>query len=367
MRVNGNKLIRNVIDKRVKSRKESKDCIIWEVLPDQKLVRVRIQGSSKDIYAAYPVSWEQTPPWLKAGNIAKITFTGGIRGRIELTGTGHLRPTPYDGTDSMPPSGTSDDDVLSGGLVYPIPLNQRMAVMVATGSYRIGDTVYTLGPKVMGVGDPMLMGDGCPMGNTAAIIDIDSVASGYYRYDLICVGIDGVVDYVKGTAVAAGTEPTLPAVPASHVMLGRVFVYPGLTAITANELTSYYTQPKVAYLTVTSNPTFLDPLDSVSKTLHITATTKDQYGNTVNLVGPLRFSFQLLAGSGTLSVPGESTMEYGEKIYSNVASGSSAYATYVTPALIGETIFAYISVMAELEDQSSSVVGIVQVPVMIEA
>lgn len=367
MRANNKKFLGNKTERRISRHKESKDCIIWEVYPQNRVARVRIQGSSKDIMAKYPQSWEETPTWLKKGNVARIVFTGGVRGRVELVGTGHLRPTPYDGSAAMPTTGASDDGVLSGGNVYPIPLNPRMAVMVKTGTYQIGGVSYSLGPMTMGVGNTVYMGDGVVMGQTAAVITIDSVASGYYRYDLICVGTDGVVDYVKGTAVAEGTEPTLPDLPADHVMLGRVFVYPGLTAITANELSSYYVAPKVTSLVLEvryNNNVITSWLyNNFDKILTIRATTKDQYGNTVTLSGPLTFSFQILNGEGTLyNSLGESTDELSTPITVQVDSRSYADVYYLTPA--SPTVESvYMIFMAELMDQTASLIGNVSVEV----
>lgn len=360
MRSNSNKLIRNILEKRIAAHKETKDCIIWEVVPQNRKARVRIQGSSKDIWASYPQSWEQTPPWLKAGNIGKLCFTGGVRGRIELIGTGQLRPTPYDGTPAMPDTGNGGDDLLSGGLVYPIPLSPRMAVMVATGGYRINGTAYALGPKIMGVGGTMYMGDGCPMGTTAAIVNIDSVASGYYRYDLICVGVDGVVDYVKGTATASGTEPALPAVPADHVFLGRVFVYPGLTAITANELSAYYTPPVVTNIVMSASPSTFVGGDPILVNLSITATLKDQYGNTITVPGENRWSFLKIYGLGTMYFSGgESTSDNNVKIYSNF-TGSTVHCSYMT---VKEYAGLDIGFIAELENQATQLMGFVTVPI----
>jgi hypothetical protein len=363
MRANNKKFLGNRTEKRISRHKESKDCIIWEVYPQNRVARVRIQGSSKDIMAKYPQSWEETPPWLKKGNVARIVFTGGVRGRVELIGTGHLRPTPYDGSSAVPETGASDDGVLSGGSVYPIPLNPRMAVIVKTGTYQINGTSYALGPMTMGVGDTVYMGDGIVMGETAAVINIDSVASGYYRYDLICVGTDGVVDYVKGTAVAEGTEPTLPDLPADHVMLGRVFVYPGLTAITANELNSYYVEPNITSLSLEvrlNSPygaiiTSLDILDSADKLLCIVATAKDQYGNNVRISGISTYSFQFMYGDGELyTASGDSTTEINTPLSVQVDNQYRAYAYYLTPPG-GEEFL--VSFYVELMDQVNPISG----------
>jgi hypothetical protein len=369
MRANNKKFLGNKTERRISRHKESKDCIIWEVYPQNRVARVRIQGSSKDIMAKYPQSWEETPTWLKKGNVARIVFTGGVRGRVELVGTGHLRPTPYDGSAAMPTTGASDDGVLSGGNVYPIPLNPRMAVMVKTGTYQIGGVSYSLGPMTMGVGNTVYMGDGVVMGQTAAVITIDSVASGYYRYDLICVGTDGVVDYVKGTAVAEGTEPTLPDLPADHVMLGRVFVYPGLTAITENELSSYYVAPDVTSLSLevrlnSRYGTIIDHLDSsdmADKVLCIVATTKDQYGNTVTLSGTLTFGFQFIYGAGTLyTADGVETDAICTELSVQVESRSSAYVYYLTPPEGEEW---QINFYARLLDQVDEIMGTAQIDI----
>lgn len=364
MRLYGKRFIGRNVERRISSRAETKDAIVWDVLPLQHVARVKIQGSSTLIIAKYPQGWVQTPEWLKPGNVVKVNFTGGNRSRCELFGQGYLRPTQYDGTASTPTPTAAPDDVLTGGYIYPIPLQPRMAVYVKTGTYRIDGTTYVLGPMTLADDNNALVGDGLPLDYTAAVINIDSVAAGYYRYDLFCVGTDGTVDYVKGTAVAAGTEPTLPALPADHVQLGRVFVYPGLTAITANELSSYYVAPKVTYLTVTSSPDHLHLSDTYDKLLTITAVTKDHYGNTVTLSGPLRFSFQIFAGNCTLyTADGESTSERRTKIYSEVTSGSSAQCFYLTDSSpTGETAQSII-VMAQLEDQTSDIFGIVTIEI----
>jgi len=311
MRSNANKLIRNVIDKRIAGRKETKDCVIWQVVPQNRKARVRIQGSSKDIWASYPQSWEETPPWLKAGNVARINFTGGIRGRIELVGVGHLRPTPYDGTDAMPDTGAADDDLLSGGLVYPIPLNNRMAVYVRTGTYRINEITYTLGPKVMGVGDDMILGDGCPLGITAAVVDIDSCASGYFRTDLIVVGTDGVVDYVKGTA--ATSSPVTPSVPSDHILLNSVFVHGGLTAITYNEIGQTYAEPTPCGLRIVVDDDEITWSDSTPYT-YIYVYPVDQYGNNIGVEDQTYVNAQMMVGTGTLEAESGSTTETGVEV-----------------------------------------------------
>lgn len=357
MRTNSNRFVRKIVDRRIKSRKETKDCIIWEVLPLQKLARVRIQGSSKDIYASYPISWEETPPWLKKGNIAKINFTGGLRGRIELVGSGHLRPTPYDGSDATPAAGVSNDDLLTGGLANPIPLNPRMAVYIRTGTYRINGVTYVLGPMTMGVGDTHYLGDGIPMGIAAAVVNIDAVADGYYRYDLICVGVDGVVDVVKGVPAASGTAPVLPTLPADHVQLGRVFVYPGMTAVTANELSTYYTPPVVTNLIMTVHSyNYTHTAIGQPHIIEVYCETKDQYGNDIRITGPLTLSFEYLSGAGSIYTDEEATDEKSTRIYTHLSP--SSYRGMVYYLSVGTTLETVpITILGHLEDSVDEIMG----------
>lgn len=357
MRTNSNRFVRKTVDRKIKAKKETKDCIIWEVLPLQKLARVRIQGSSKDIYASYPISWEETPPWLKKGNIAKINFTGGLRGRIELVGTGHLRPTPYDGSAAKPPDGISNDDVLTGGLANPIPLNPQMAVYIRTGTYRINGITYVLGPMTMQADSDMLLGSGIPMGSASAVVTIDPVATGYYRYDLICVGTDRVVDVIKGIPAASGTAPVLPTLPADHVQLGRVFVYPGMTAVTANELNSYYTPPVVTNLVLTvNNYNYTRTATGQPHILEIYCETKDQYGNNIRITGPLTLSFEFASGQGSIYTDEEATEDKWTKIYTHLTPNNyRGTVFYLSASTILE--IAKIVIIGHLEDSVDQITG----------
>lgn len=321
MRLYGKKFLGKKVQRQISDKKETRDAIVWDILSAQKVARVRIQGSSTNIIAHYPTSWETAPSWLKPGNIVRINFVGGNRQRVEVIGTGKLRPTPVDGSASTPTNATPEDSVLTGCQVLPIPLNNRMAVMVKTGTYRVSGTTYTLDAVAMGEGDEMIMGDGCVMGETAAIVDIDSVAAGYYRIDYIVVGADGTVDYVKGTA--ATSDPVEPTLPADHVYLGKVFVYSGITAITANEINQSYAAPVISRLSTTYSD---QSLAWAELTCTITVSVLDQYGNAYS-GGDINISCKMMAGNGTIAGTSGSTTSLDDPVYS-YDSGSGAVFTY---------------------------------------
>jgi len=58
--------------------------------------------------------------------------------------------------------------------------------------------------------------------------NIDASDATYDRYDIICVGSDGTVDYVVGTAQA---NPYPPDLPDDHILLAIIFVEHGSTTI----------------------------------------------------------------------------------------------------------------------------------------
>lgn len=324
MKFYGKKFIANKVDKQISSRKETKDAIVWDVLPEDKIALIRIQGSSTNIVARYPENWEQTPAWLKSGNAVKVNFTGGNRGRVELIGHGYLIPTPIDGSDIQPKPEVFDDVVLSGVLVYPIPLNQRMAVMVTTGIYKMNGTIYNLGPITMDDYDPWYMDDGGGMGKVAAIINIDP-PEGYFRYDLIVVGDDGIVDYVKGTSFT--NIPIEPVVPSGHICLNQIFVYPGMTSVGYSDIGKTFIEPFMSGLHIAIDD---NELDWSETSTDIVVNAQDQYGNIINLSDGVAITMKMISGNGTIAshIFDESTTELNTPVTSHVFLVLPARFTY---------------------------------------
>jgi hypothetical protein len=54
------------------------------------------------------------------------------------------------------------------------------------------------------------------------------------RYDVLCVGSNGTVDIVKGTAA---TTPVIPATTADHVRIAIIYIGAGETAIHTADIT----------------------------------------------------------------------------------------------------------------------------------
>ena len=177
MKLYGKPILRKGAEKQVRKGMETRDAIIWNVLPAQRLCRVRIQGSSEDIVAWYPENWEQTPSWVKKKNCVKITHTGGARGRIEIVSHGGLIPTPVAGEDAEPADDTADDAVITKCNVIPCPNDLRMAVLVKTGTFRISGSALTLGGITMTADSDYEMGMGGKMGEIAGALEIDAAPS----------------------------------------------------------------------------------------------------------------------------------------------------------------------------------------------
>jgi len=247
MRLYGKKFLRQRMGEASAQKQETRDAILWDVLPDQRLCRVKIQGSNELIVARYPENWEQTPFWLKPGNAVKVMHTGGIRGRIEVIGHGQLVPTPVAG-DQFPTPATGKNAVLTGCQLIEVPGQPRMAVLVLTGTYRISGTVYSLGGMLLGNAN-FILGDGAALGEVAGAVAINSAPSaGLARIDRIAVGMDGIIDYIAGTSASS---PTAPSTPANHVSLGTVLVPSGITEITNNNINRSWSEPVPSELLIT--------------------------------------------------------------------------------------------------------------------
>lgn len=260
--------------KEASRRTETRDAILWDVLPAQKLCRIKIQGSNTLITANYPENWEQNPAYLKPGNAVKVMHTGGNRNRIEIIGHGQCIPTPVGGS-MFPVFAVGQDAVLGGCQVkaFPDPL---MGVYIEPGTYRINGTTYSLGVLGMSETNTVTMGSGIPFDGVAQTFTINAAHSSLYRIDIFSVGTSGVVTYTAGTAALS---PVQPALPAGHILLGWVFIPPNTTAITQDLINAAYVDPFVSQLGYVVTPD--NELIWSEPTVTITVSVLDQYKNAI--------------------------------------------------------------------------------------
>lgn len=323
MKLYGKRFLKNTLRSPAYARNDLRDAIVWEINSSERYVRVKIQGSNELIVAYYPDAWGYTPDWLSEGRAVKIAHTCGTVGRIEIVGKGYYIPSPVSG-EMLPPIATGTDCVLSGCELRAVPNGARMAVQVLIGTYRISGTEYALGPISMLYGDAYKMGDGGAMETVAGVVPINAAPSaGQFRYDLVCIGADGVVDYVPGTAAATPAKQTLPG---SHVQIGRyILVSGGATEITGADIGREYQAPAPATVTVT--PTDADlAWDELSTT--ITVQVLDQYGNPIGQSGNGWYiTLEIAAGNGTISSSeeGSSTAKVGMHAGANQSQATFTY------------------------------------------
>ena len=298
MRENNTKFLRNSSQKITNYAIETRDGIMWDHIPAQRICRVKVQGSNELIVAYYPESWVTVPTWLKPGVPIRIIHRGGLRGRIEVDGLGQTIPSPVEG-DTFPPIAVGGDTVLTGCGVIPIPNDPQLKVMIKVGTYRINGVTYILGPIKMSAAPVLFLGYGGAMNEIGGVVEIDAApAAGFFRIDLVVVGIDGVIDVVKGTNFA--TTEDVPDVPAGHIELGRVLLYNGLTEIGGADINRSWIAPTVSLLGVTLSD---DDLAWAELTSTITCKGYDPYGNSILTAGGLGWyiTVEFVSGNGTLN------------------------------------------------------------------
>jgi len=331
MRLYGKKIVGNYVDKLQSAKEETRDAILWDILSTQRLCRVKIQGSNTLVVAHYPENWEKTPVWLKKGNAVKIVHTRGVRGRIELMGHGQVIPSPVSG-DTFPTPDTPPDCVLTGCNVFEVPNDPKMIVLVGVGTYRIAGMTYVLDEIEMN-NDYYRMGDGGGMGQVAGALPVNAApASGYYRYDMITVGIDGVLHYTAGTA--ATSDPVKPTPAVNHVLVGDHFLIPyGLTKITSKYIGMSWSTPVWSEIVMVIADNQLGPGEL---TTTITVTVRDQYGNPLPGTGYGWYIFlDIMAGNGYVSSAEEG--ESSTRIGGHTMSGSGYTFGYRRDGLITDS------------------------------
>lgn len=164
-----------------------------------------------------------------------------------------------------------------------------MAVIVNSGTYEIDCSSFNLSVSMSG-GDPIVMNDPPPMTMGSGTImamgvivysqAIDAApAAGKYRYDSIQVGKDGIIDYVKGSALAT---PVYPAIVTDHIELARIFVKGGATAIYDEDISAVeWEAPYAASLSVTADTTFAWDSGNNFPQKNIKIDILDQYGQSI--------------------------------------------------------------------------------------
>lgn len=327
MRLYGKRFLSQRMKKETESRIETRDAILWDVLPNQRICRVKIQGTNQLIVAYYPENWEKTPFWLKPGNAVRITHKGGIRGKIELVGHGFVVPTPVAG-GTLPTPGTSPNAVLTGCMVGQIPNDPRMSVMVDIGTYRIGGVTYTLGEIPMLYGDNFELGDGGLIEVVAGVVNLNAAPSaGYFRYDLISVGSDGVIDYKAGTP--ATSDPVNPSVDSGHLALAYILIYGGMTQILNSDIRQEWSSPIPTLITVIPGDNDL-AWDELST--EVVVSVFDQYGNPVTTTGyGWYMTLEITQGNGSVSSSEEGSSI--SRIGGHTGNGNHYHFTYTRDQL----------------------------------
>lgn len=284
--------IRQAIKRDRQIHPETRDAIIWDVIAEQRVCRVKFQGSDTLMEAIYPKSYHHTPSWMKAGNAVRVTHTGGRTNRLEVSGPGIYVPTPIPGSSSAPTIDGGSDAVLTGGKLHAMPETPSMNVWVETGTYRIAGTIYTLGSITMSESNTVDMDSGIPFDTTAGTVSIAAAHATQWRIDSIVVASDGVIDVVQGDNAAS--NPTVPSTPAGHILLGTVKVPPGTTAIYEYLVNSQYVDGFVSRIVPDETYIVMD-WDDASQTILVEL--QDQYGAAIKETG-YWITGTIVSGSG---------------------------------------------------------------------
>ena len=302
MNLSGKRILRNSGLRQIDYHTETRDAILWDVIPAQRICRVKIQGSNQLINAYYPMNWDITPTWLKPGNAVRITHTGGSRGRVELAGHGTYIPTPVSG-DTLPPIAIGENGIITGCEVMSITPTPAMMVSVLAGSFRISGVIYFMGAfggalGEMPLGSEVPLGTELPLGSISAYgvaINAAPTTPGTFRYDKIVVGVDSAVDYVAGAEFT--TTPVYPDTPAGHVLLATILTYYGVTAITQNLINRVWETRRASVVTVL-------PLDTELSWLELSTDVeigiRDQYDQylATSVLTPYSMQISFLYGTG---------------------------------------------------------------------
>jgi len=330
MKMYGRKFAKRSFNKRLNLRTESRDAVLWAIDWENRICNVKIQGSNELVTAHFPQNEARKMSYMREGNAVRVVHRGGVRGYLELVGHGMAIPTPVAG-DSHPALSDLPDGMTEGGQIIPTE-PASLCVTILDGYYRINGVLYSLsggasGYEVMSETSEVTMSEAYPpmdMGDTGDYptmeetsditmnevfppmtmgdpIDdycLDAMPSGNkFRYDGFCVGVDGIIDYLKGTA--ASSDPVRPSVPADQVLIGEyILVWTGVTEITGRHIGMEWAERYASDVSISCVDEFeWDDGDNTPET-NVTVSVQCQYG--WNLTGTYTLTLSMLMGSGQI-------------------------------------------------------------------
>lgn len=278
MRLYQKKLIRKLVKQETAKKREIRNGIIWSVDSNERVCRVKIQGSNNQIVAWYPENWEATPAWLKKGNAVTIAHNGN-RGRIEVLGHGQVIPSPVSG-DQLPDTDTAEDAIVSGFKILQTD-PPSMTVSIGAGVVRFDGTEYNVAA-------------------TTKVIDTAPSSSTQLRYDLISVGNDLVVDYTAGTAFSHTGTANFPSVQSNHLVIAYILVRGQVTEIYTSDVrtSATHNEARPSKLLVEATD---DDLSWTQETTQVQVTVVSQYDIPITAPeGTYTFYLRFSYGDGQL-------------------------------------------------------------------
>jgi len=351
VRIHGRRYSQRKIKKQTSITAETRDGVLWDLDWDNLIARVKIQGSNEYVNVHFPRNEATVWGWMRLGNAVRVIHRGGVRGYSEIVGHGCAIPTPLPGNLAHPPVSSLSDGVMSGCEITAA--GNGMYVTISDGTYRIGGVTYNLSGGTFGyyatseteppittseeypeaVTDqtwryvetsetepPMATSEIFPVYATDEMLEARELdpapAEGLFRYDAFVVGVDGIIDYLKGTASSVPVKPTIPV---DHVLLGDyILVIGGITEITQGHIGLQWSVPVASSLFIDDLADFdWDEGDDYPERT-ITVYVRDQYGWLIS--GNYTITLYLIGGTG------------------NVYSGDDGYnASSVTQAFTGSS------------------------------
>jgi len=275
--------MKKYVDKRAGRQNETRDAVLWEILELERKARVKIANSDKLITVHYPRNWSALPQWARVGNAVRIIHRGGLRGRLEVVGHGRSLPSGTAGGVIVPPVIPGVDALISGLFIKPTSPASN-CVEVTEGYVRINGEVYHItsaGATPMGGAAPPTMGQGQLLGVAATVCLDPAPTEFYFRYDMLQVGEDGVIDYLPGVEVFEG-PPQKPTALPDHVVVGYILRYFDDGVIIENEwIDTDWTTPRPTTLAVSDYDKNIGLQQLIGAAPHartIIISVLDQYG-----------------------------------------------------------------------------------------